>query len=150
MTANASHRSRGGSASIHGSAAAWAGRGILLLGDPGSGKSVLLAQLLAAGAYLVADDLVRLEERGGTLYAKPAGATGLIEVRANGIFRVATTVGVPVNLCVELTAASGNERLPERTVKRVAGADLPVLRVGDRGAEAIGQILLALWALRTE
>ena len=48
-------------------AVAWCGRGILLLGAPGSGKTALCLELLAAGAYLVADDLVRLEPRGGTL-----------------------------------------------------------------------------------
>lgn len=134
-------------ASVHGSAAAWAGMGILMLGDPGSGKSTMLAQLLAEGAYLVADDLVRLTVRDGVLYATASGATGLIELRANGIFRIATTNVVPVRLCVELTAAVERERLPERALFGFADAEVPVLRAGRL---TVAQILLALCARRTD
>ena len=135
---------------MHASAAAWAGRGILLLGAPGSGKSTLLAQLLAAGAYLVADDLVRLLVRNRVLCVTAGGATGLIELRANGIFRIATTDVVPVNLCVELTAAPERERLPEGGLICVAGVDVPVLRAQRDGPPPVAQVLLALCARRTD
>lgn len=135
---------------IHASAAAWAGRGILLLGEAGSGKSTLLAGLLAAGAYLVADDLVRLVLRNHLLCATASGATGLIELRASGIFRVATTDVVPVNLCVDLTAAPERERLPEIGVIRIAGIDVSVLRSQRGRPPAVAQILLALCARRAD
>jgi HPr kinase/phosphorylase len=138
---------------LHASAAAWAGRGILLRGPSGAGKSALLARLLAAGAYLVADDLVRLERRGRTLHATAhatavAGA-GLIELRRSGIFRLATTVGVPVSLCVDLGADLGRERLPERRSAEFAGVQVPSLLVGDgRDPAAVAHILVALAARR--
>lgn len=135
-------------AAIHASAAAWVGRGILLLGEPGSGKSTLLAELLAAGAYLVADDLVRLEMRDRVVCATSGGATGLIELRGNGIFRVATTDVVPVNLCVELTPAPERDRLPEGGMLRVAGTELPLLRAWRNGRFPVAQVLLALCARR--
>ena len=93
---------------------------ILLTGAPGSGKSSLLLQLLAAGGQLVADDLVRLDRRGEALQVTAAGAPGLIELRGNGIFRTSTTAGVQVSLCVELNAGPAAERLPETAVTRVA------------------------------
>jgi HPr kinase/phosphorylase len=134
---------------LHASAAAWAGRGILLRGPSGAGKSALLARLLAAGAYLVADDLVRLERRGAVLHATSAAEAGLIELRRNGIFRVATTVGVPVSLCVDLGADLARERLPERRSAEIAGVEVPSLLVGDgRDPAAVAHILVALVARR--
>ncbi len=136
---------------LHASAAAWAGRGILLRGPSGAGKSALLARLLAAGAYLVADDLVRLERRGTMLHATAVAGAGLIELRRNGIFRlVATTAGAPVSLCVDLVADLGcSERLPERRSAKIAGVDVPSLLVGDgRDPAAVAHVLVALAARR--
>ena len=136
---------------LHASAAAWAGRGILLRGPSGAGKSALLARLLEAGAYLVADDLVRLERRGTMLHATAVAESGLIELRRNGIFRLATTVGVPVSLCVDLDADPGRERLPERRSAEIAGVDVPLLLVGDgRDPAAAAHVLIALAARRVQ
>ena len=115
---------RGGA--IHASLTVWCRRGILILGAAGGGKTALCLELMTAGAYLVADDLVRLEPRGGVLHASAAGATGLIELRGNGIFRVATSDGVRVSLCVELQAWSGQERLPETSAIRIGRGRCPV------------------------
>ncbi len=133
---------------VHASAAAWAGRGVLLLGPPGSGKSAVLARLLAAGAHLVADDVVRLERRGEVLYAEGVSAAGLIELRGNGIFRLTTTGGAVVNLCVELEANPGRERLPERRTTTILGMALPVLRLDGDDPAAVARIMLALAARR--
>jgi HPr kinase/phosphorylase len=133
---------------LHASAAAWCGRGVLLRGEPGSGKSALLAQLLQAGAYLVADDLVLLARRGQTVYATAPSAAGLIELRGNGIFRLATTVGVPVSLCVELAPSSDRERLPEGSATAILAVPVPLLRLDGQGPAAVAQILLALAARR--
>jgi HPr kinase/phosphorylase len=135
---------------LQASAAAWAGRGILLRGPSGAGKSALLTRLLAAGAYLVADDLVRLERRGRMLHATAVAEAGLIELRRNGIFRLATTAGAPVSLCVDLDADLGcGERLPERRSAEIAGVDIPSLLVGDgRDPAAVAHVLVALAARR--
>jgi serine kinase of HPr protein (carbohydrate metabolism regulator) len=133
---------------VHGSAASWAGRGVLLLGPPGSGKSSVLARLLAAGAHLVADDVVRLERRGDALYAGGVAAAGLIELRGNGIFRVTTRGGAVVNLCVELKADPGRERLPERRETTILGVLVPVLRLDGDDPAAVARIMIALAARR--
>jgi HPr kinase/phosphorylase len=133
---------------VHGSAAAWAGRGVLLRGAPGAGKSALLARLLAAGAHLVADDLVRLVRRRGTLYAAGVSGAGLIELRGNGIFRLVTTSGVPVNLCVDLKPDPGRERLPEQRATMISGVAVPLLRLDDGDAAAVARVMIALAAQR--
>lgn len=134
---------------LHASAAAWVGRGVLILGPPGAGKSALLARLLAAGAWLVADDLVRLTRRGNTLYAGAVSPPGLIELRGGGIFRLANTERARVSLCVELQRADpGRERLPEREATRIAGVELPVLPVDGGDPAAVARILIALAARR--
>jgi HPr kinase/phosphorylase len=140
----------GRSTAVHGSAVAWCGRGILLLGAPGSGKSSLLLQLLAAGGQLVADDLIRLERRGHGLGVSAAGAPGLIELRGNGIFRTTTMAGAQVSLCVELVPGSSVERLPTSAVTRVADVELPLLRVASGAADGAAQVLMALIGQRAD
>jgi len=133
---------------LHGSAADWCGRGVLLRGDPGAGKSALLARLLGAGAYLVADDLVQLERRQRGLRASAPAATGLIELRGNGIFQIATAVGVPVSLCVDLLPPHGSPRLPESGATSLLGVEIPLLRLAGDTPAALAQILVTLAARR--
>lgn len=136
---------------LHASAAAWCGRGVLLLGPPAAGKSTLLVGLLAAGAYLVADDLVRLTRRGPLLLAAPVTPAGLIELRGNGIFRLAmTSAAVPVNLCVELEHPIGRERLPERRAATIGGVEVPYLALAASGEAGVARILVALAARRVD
>ena len=120
---------------------------LAVVGPSGAGKSALIADLLAAGAHLVADDLVQIERRHDCLYATAVAETGLIELRGNGIFRLATTVGVPVTLCVELAVGFESERLPACATVPIAGVELPRLLLRS-DAPAAAQVLLALTARR--
>lgn len=134
----------GAAAHLHATALSWLGRGLLLRGPSSSGKSSLALRLMTAGAYLVADDLVRLEQRNGVLYAAAAAGPGLIELRAAGIFRVVSAGAAPVDLCVDLVGDGDAERLPERRSTTLLGRELPLLRVasGDPAAEARIQVAL--------
>ena len=49
---------------LHATCVAVDGRGLLILGPSGSGKSALALQLIALGAQLVADDRTRVSRRG--------------------------------------------------------------------------------------
>lgn len=112
---------------LHGSAAARDGAGVLLLGAPGAGKSDLLLRLLDRGFALVADDRVLVEDE---VARAPAALDGLIEVRGLGIMRVTAT---PARLVLAVEIGQG-ERLP--LPRRYADLDLPLISVDAGRASA--------------
>lgn len=102
------------------------GRGVLIEGEPGSGKSSLALALIDRGAVLVGDDGVLLEPRGGRLWAlPPPNITGLVEVRNVGIVNMhAEPAPVALRLRLDRTAP----RLPEEAESTMlAGCALPTL-----------------------
>ncbi len=105
---------------------ALSGRGLLIEGPPGSGKSSLALALIDRGATLVGDDGVLLEARGGRLWALPAPSIrGLIEVRNVGLVPLAAAEA-PVALLLRLTPDA--PRLPEAPESAVrAGIAVPAL-----------------------
>ena len=65
---------------IHASCIAIGGKGVLLLGGSGAGKSDLALRLIDDGAALVADDRTLLFVKNGALHAKaPPSIKGLLE-----------------------------------------------------------------------
>ena len=80
------------------------GRGLLIEGAPGRGKSSLALALIDRGATLVGDDGVLLELRDGRLWAlPPPRIAGLLEVRNVGLIRLQAEAA-PVSLVVRLDA----------------------------------------------
>ncbi|MEO6151733.1 MAG: HPr kinase/phosphatase C-terminal domain-containing protein [Croceibacterium sp.] len=68
------------------------GRGLVIEGPPGSGKSSLALALIDRGAELVGDDGVVLEVRGGELWALPPPNTaGVLEIRNIGLVPMSAT-----------------------------------------------------------
>lgn len=91
------------SAPIHATTVAIDGRGVLLIGRSGSGKSDLALRLIDRGAMLVSDDYTQLRGVAGVLYAEPpATIAGKIEVRGLGILPLPHVAGVAVALVVRL------------------------------------------------
>lgn len=133
---------------VHATVVDWLGRGILLRGAPGAGKSALALRLIGAGAYLVADDLVRLTRRRDAVYASAVAGHGLIELRAGGIFQVATAREARVGLCVELDRQGDGERLPTPTSATILGIELPVVRAAAADAASVARVQVALLARR--
>lgn len=94
------------------SCVAMRGRGVLITGAPGSGKSSLALALLDRGGELVGDDGVQLawDEQGKCVRAAPPPNTeGLIEVRNVGLLEV-PTASAPVAIVINLTEDA--KRLP--------------------------------------
>ena len=99
---------------LHASCVAVDGRGLLILGPSGSGKSSLALQMIALGAILVADDQVEVTRIGEALVAgAPPALAGLIEARGVGLLRTQTMTGVPLHLAVDL-GQPASPRLPDR------------------------------------
>ena len=118
------------------------GRGLLIEGLPGSGKSSLALALIDRGALLVGDDGVALELRGGRIWAHPPPRiAGKIEVRGVGIVDMPTS---SAPLCLVLSLNEGSERLPEPGTTKIEGAELPRLDFHASSDAA----LRAEWALR--
>lgn len=83
------------------------GRGVLIEGEPGTGKSSLVLALLDRGAEFVGDDSLLVEARDGRLRAHPhPETTGLLEVRNLGLIPWPVREDVAVALVLRLEADS--------------------------------------------
>ncbi|MDO5658125.1 MAG: serine kinase [Paracoccus sp. (in: a-proteobacteria)] len=138
---------------IHASAVALDGRGVVILGAPGAGKSSLAMVLMALGAGLVADDRLRLETRDGELFAAPLGGAatgaagqarqgGLIEARGAGLIPVPPVGRVPVALAVDLDRTE-TARLPPIRHTQLLGHHVPLV-LGPPGLHLASAICLIL------
>lgn len=97
---------------IHASCVAAKGRGLLILGPSGSGKSGLALQLIALGAQLVADDQTILTVEAGGLVARcPEALAGMIEARGLGLLAAPSVSFAQVALVVDLGQCE-DQRLP--------------------------------------
>ena len=104
---------------IHASCVVRQGEGVLLLGEPGGGKSSLALRLIGRGFLLVADDRVELDGK----MARPAAAlAGLIEVRGLGVIRLPYEAPVRVAVAVELGGVV--DRMPSPRTHALTGAPL--------------------------
>ena len=132
---------------LHATAIAIDGRGVLLRGASGAGKSDLALRLIDAGASLVADDQSELFRRGDQVIVRaPAAIAGLIEVRGIGIFQLDALAEAPVALLVDLVPAETLERLPAQRSERILGLALPVIALAPYEASAAAKLRLALRA----
>ena len=131
------------SETIHASCVAIAGRGVLIAGPSGSGKSDLALRLLDRGAVLVSDDYTIVEAAGGRLLASaPESIAGRIEVRGVGILERPFTAELPVALFIDL--AGTPERLPEPQHRTIAETPIPSIALAALEASAPIKVEAAL------
>ena len=106
-----------GAVLMHASCVAVSGRGVLIIGPSGSGKSGLALQLMAYGAALVADDQTELTVEGESLIARcPAVLQGLIEARGVGLLRAAALPQAEIHLVADMAKSEPDRLPPHRTV----------------------------------
>jgi len=140
---------------LHGTCILLNGRGVLILGAPGSGKSDLALRLMdapgwgagaiAMDARLVADDQVFLRREADRLIAAaPPALAGLIEIRGLGIVRVEAAPEAPLALVVQLVPAAAIERLPERSTLTLLGLEIPRVEIDPSAASAPARVRAAL------
>lgn len=98
---------------IHASCVTLNGRGLVILGGSGAGKSGLALQLLAFGAQLVADDQTIVTSKDDVLYASsPQPICGMIEARGVGLLTATMVDETRLDLAVDLDQTE-QQRLPE-------------------------------------
>jgi HPr kinase/phosphorylase len=135
---------------IHASCIALRGRGVLLLGPSGSGKSDLALRLIDQGAKLVADDRTILFVKNSALHAKaPASIKGLLEIRGLGIVEMPVRASVKIALAVRLGREGA--RLPHPVLYHVKlpvkpALPVPQIALNARFASAPAKIRAALAA----
>ncbi len=105
------------------------GRGVLIEGAPGAGKTSLALALIDRGAVLIGDDGVAIAVSGGRLLASPPPATtGLIEVRNVGIITRHYARRVPIALVVRLDR-DAPRHVEAADTCTIAGCALPLIRL---------------------
>jgi serine kinase of HPr protein (carbohydrate metabolism regulator) len=130
---------------LHASCVAIDGRGVLLTGVSGSGKSDLVLRLIDRGATLVGDDGVVVEARNGRLHARPGpNIEGQLEVRGLGILAFPALDSVPLALVIALDQPV--QRMPDELlpVRVIEGLTLPMIALDPFEASAPVKVEKAL------
>lgn len=112
----------------HGTVIDVAGKGVLLVGPSGSGKSDLALRLMDRGASFITDDQAMLEKRRRGVFASaPPSIRGYMEVRGLGLVSLPVAGGAYVRLVVELVAPEEVPRLPQSYDTELLGEKIPTL-----------------------
>jgi HPr kinase/phosphorylase len=115
---------------LHATAVAFDGKGVLITGRSGSGKSSLALQLMAIGFTLIADDQTDVTRQADRLWASaPPAIKGMIEARGVGILHADATEAEIV-LAIDLDQVE-RDRLPHRHSLTCLGLTLPCLHSVD-------------------
>lgn len=115
---------------IHATCINMKGRGILLLGDSGTGKSDLALRMIDMGAHLVADDQVSLRVEDGMVIASPPTVlASLLEVRGLGIFRFPGMTKSALALVIQLVPQHQVVRMPLPATHELLGVKLPMWKL---------------------
>lgn len=135
---------------IHATAVAVAGRGVLLRGPSGSGKSDLALRLIDAGAVLIADDQTLAEpgpglepDPGLLLLSPPPGFAGMMEVRGLPVMSFPHVAAVPLCLIVDLVPPDAVVRLPVPHTVELFGQSVPAVALTPFEASAPIKVRLA-------
>lgn len=129
---------------LHASCVAIHGRGVLLTGASGAGKSDLALRLIDRGATLVGDDGVIIEARDGRLHARPGpNIEGQMEVRGLGILAFPWKEA-PLALAVALDQPM--PRMPDEMLPfhAIEGLTLPIIALDPFEASAPVKVEKAL------
>ena len=132
------------SETLHATTVAIGGRGVMIEGVSGVGKSDLAIRLIDRGAVLVSDDYSFFQRRDGRVVASaPATIAGKIEVRGLGIVDMPHIDEAPIAMIVMLGEPAA--RLPEPgQARKLLGLDMPLLALDGHESSAAIKVELAL------
>ena len=135
------------------------GEGVLILGEPGTGKSDLALRLIDEPGLgtcespmrgrLISDDQVIITREEDRLVASaPSTIRGKLEVRGLGIVSLATLPSVQLLLVVRLQIHSAIERLPDQCTFEILGLALPLVEIDGNSPSAPARLRAALHWLK--
>lgn len=129
---------------MHATAVAISGAGVMIRGKSGSGKSDLALRLIDRGATLISDDYVDVSRRNqNLLLSPPANLAGKLEVRSLGIMECDHLSGIALKLIVDLNEHP--DRFPlDRQVRILLGITIPSCTLNAMESSAAIKAELAL------
>ena len=111
---------------VHGTAVSIDGKGLLILGQSGSGKSQLALALITHGAKLISDDQVILvNTESEIILSAPKSISGKIEARFVGILKMPVLIA-PLYLVIDLDQKE-LDRLPKKKFITYFNKKIPAL-----------------------
>lgn len=121
--------------SIHATAVSCSGKGLLITGPSGSGKSSLALQLMVLGAGLISDDLTQLSfQNDGLVLARPDTTAPFgIEARGLGLLSATRSLPAPLYAVLDLSQTSA-QRLPPPAQIEIAGTYVQFIKKVDNPA----------------
>lgn len=133
---------------VHATCIDWGGKGVLLRGPSGSGKSDLALRLIDGGARLIADDRTDLTLRDDAVIATAPGAiAGKMEVRGLGVVTVGFLAETALVLVADLVDPGDIERMPEPAMVELLGRSVALVRLAAFEASAPAKVRAALNSL---
>ena len=140
---------------LHGTCLSIGGEGVLILGEPGTGKSALALRLIDEPGYgisgvllcseLVADDqIIVTRDQDKLMASAPAILRGKLEIRGLGIVTLATRASVHLALVVKLQDHAAIERLPDPASFDILGMALPLVEIDAESPSAPARLRAAL------
>lgn len=134
-------------ANIYASCVSYYGKGILIRGKSGSGKSDLCLRLIMnKGCILVGDDRVDVFEKKGKLKAYGIKTiANMLEVRGVGLAHFPAKKSENISLVVDLVEDFNKiERYPEPEYEEIEGVKIPKIKICPFEVSAAEKIILAL------
>lgn len=112
---------------LHATSVVLNGRGLLICGASGSGKSGLALDLMSRGAQLVSDDRTVVTRRGeAARLTAPEAIRGMIEARGLGLLNAVPAAHAELAAILDLDLAE-TERLPQLRKRSLLGLEFPLL-----------------------
>ena len=120
-------------------------KGVLFIGDSGSGKSDISLRLICEhNALLIADDRTDITiKKSNIIASSPKTLKGLLEVRGVGIIKIKHYNKVKIDLIVLLTKDK-LERIPEKTYYDLCGIKIRSITINPFENSAPAKVLAAL------
>lgn len=128
-------------ATLHATSVVFCGRGLLICGPSGSGKSDLALRIMDAGGSLIADDYTDVVVDGGkVMAAAPAATAGMMEVRGVGLLKVPAIRTARIDMVLECVKPESVERMPDKEMHMIEDVPLPKWRINPFESSAVAKI----------